>query len=201
MKDLVILVADKTMEFTLRGGLSRHQSLGVRPVSFDVRQHPNRDGGSRTSGVQILSLERARFSHALLVFDHEGSGTERSAVDLEATLDSALAETWGDAGKAIVIDPELDVWAWGTDNRLAEVLGWPLGQPIREWLASRGFEIRHDGKPVRPKEALEAVFPVCGLPRSAANYRRIAERISLARCVDPAFGRLKDTLARWFSPR
>lgn len=62
----------------------------------------------------------------------------------------------------------------------------------------RDFEIRHDGKPTRPKEALEAVFPACRLPRSAANYRRIAERVSLSRCVDPAFGRLRKTLQRWF---
>ena len=48
MKDLVILVADKTMEFTIRGGLERGQALGIRPIAFDVRQHPNRDGGART---------------------------------------------------------------------------------------------------------------------------------------------------------
>ena len=55
-------------------------------------------------------------------------------------------------------------------------------------------------KPERPKEALEAVFRICRLPMSAANYQKIANRISLSRCLDPAFLRLRDRLRIWFPP-
>lgn len=199
MKDLSILVADKTMEFMLRGGLERPQALGIRPITVDFRQHPNRDGGSRTTGARILALDHARFQHALLVLDHEGSGAHESAVDLEQRLDGELASVWGNRAKAIVIDPELDAWAWGADNMLAAVLAWPRSEGIREWLEGEGFIIHPSGKPQRPKEALEALFAECRLPRSAANYRKIAQRISLVRCEDGAFHRLSETLQRWFA--
>lgn len=198
MKDLILLVADKSMERTLQGGLERPQSLGIRPITFDFRQHPGRDGGTRTSGAQILALERNRFSHALLVLDHEGSGTEQVPLELENTLNSQLAGTWGERAKAIVIAPELDAWMWGSDNKLAELLHWPFPESIREWLAKRGFEFQPNGKPLRPKEALEAIFPACRMPRSSAIYQKIATNISLTRCEDPAFHRLKAQLQFWF---
>jgi hypothetical protein len=198
MKDLIILVADKSMESALRGGLSRPQSLGIRDITFDFLQHPGRDGGTRTSGAQILALENGRYSHALLVLDHEGSGTEQTSQELENELDQKLECVWGIHAKAIVIAPELDVWMWGSDNKLAEILRWPHQQSIREWLSERSFAFGADGKPLRPKEALETIFPVCRLPRSAANYQKIASSISLSRCLDPAFHRLKATLQEWF---
>lgn len=200
MKDLILLVADKNMEFSLRGGLSRPESLGIRPISFNLIQHPGRDGGTRSNGAQLLALEKTRFSHALLVLDHEGSGAGNlSPLDLEAQLNEKLASTWGDCAKAIVIAPELDVWMWGSDNKLAEVLGWPHRETIRDWLRGKQFDFSPNGKPERPKEALEAVFQVCKRPRSSAAYQQIASSISLSRCEDPAFFRLKQTLQSWFS--
>lgn len=198
MKDLILLVADKSMERTIQGGLERPQSLGIRAITFDFRQHPGRDGGTRTSGAQILALEKSRFSHALLVLDHEGSGTDEEPMSLERALDEQLTGAWGDNAKAIVIAPELDVWMWGGDNKLAELLQWPNSESIREWLTLRGFEFHPNGKPQRPKEALEAILPVCRLPRSSAIYQKIATNISLNRCEDPAFHRLRDHLQLWF---
>ena len=182
----------------MRGGLGRHQALGIRPIALDFRQHPNRDGGVRTTGAKMLTLEQARFRHALLVLDYEGSGAADSAQDLEQSLDAELASTWEGRAKAIVIEPEVDSWVWGSDNLLAELLNWPLDGPIREWLESEGYVVGANGKPERPKEALEEVFHVCRLPRSAANYRKIAERVSMTRCQDPAFQRLRMQLQEWF---
>ena len=192
------MVADKSMQFSLQGGLERPRSLGIYPIKFDFRQHPGRDGGTRTSGAQLLALERNRFSHALLVLDHEGSGSRETPLELERSLDEQLAETWGEYGKAIVISPELDVWMWGSDNKLSEILRWPKPEPIRQWLQGQGFEFEVNGKPQRPKEALEAVFPVCRLPRSAALYQKITSSMSLSRCEDAAFHRLRERLQTWF---
>jgi len=48
MKDLIVLVADKYMQFAMDGGLNRPESLGIRRISLDLRQHPGRDGGVRS---------------------------------------------------------------------------------------------------------------------------------------------------------
>lgn len=199
MKDLILLVADKNMQFALQGGLSRPASLGIRPISFDFRVHPGRDGGVRSNGSQMLALEKARFSHALLVLDHEGSGAAAlNSLDLETRLDEELGPAWGSRAKSIVIEPEVDVWMWGSDNKLAEVLKWSRQQSIRDWLRDAGFGFLENGKPQRPKEALEEVFKACKHPRSSAAYQQIAASISLARCGDPAFQRLKTRLQDWF---
>jgi hypothetical protein len=59
MKDLALLVADKNMDFALRGILSRPKALGIRSVSYEIRQHVNRDGGVRTTGPETLALSTA----------------------------------------------------------------------------------------------------------------------------------------------
>ncbi|MBM3879415.1 MAG: hypothetical protein FJ387_06800 [Verrucomicrobia bacterium] len=136
----------------------------------------------------------------MLVFDFEESGTDLpDAPALEAQLDERLRARWSGAAKAIVIEPELDVWIWGSDNAVAEAIEWPAGKPLRKWLREQGYDFEPSEKPARPKEALEAALRVPGLPRSSALYRRIAEKISLQRCTDCAFLRLRNQLALWFS--
>jgi hypothetical protein len=115
MKDLVILVADKNAQFALRGAFQRPQALGTRPFDYEFRVHIGRDGGDRSSGVDL-----------------------------------------------------------------------------------RGFSINADGKPDRPKEELDALVPVHRQPRSSALYEKVTARISLRRCNDPAFSRLRATLEAWF---
>jgi hypothetical protein len=199
MKDLVLLVADKNIHFALKGALGRPEALEIRPIEIEFRVHPGRDGGTRRSGPEVLALERSRFKHGLLVLDFEGSGTDSAdAKALEAQLDARLSTQWKDAAKAIVIEPELDVWVWGADNAVEAAIGWPAGQGIREWLRERGFAFEGNGKPVRPKEALETALRVPDLPRSSALYQTIAEEISVRRCSDEAFIRLRKQLVEWF---
>ena len=200
MKDLVVLVADKNMQFALRGALGRPDAMGVRTIDHEFRTHIGRDGGVRTSGVELLLRDRRRFTHALLVFDLEGSGarTDQTAEDLERLLDEQLQAQWGPHAKAIVIAPEVDIWLWGADNALRESLHWPLDGSIRSWLQDKGFVFDAGGKPERQKEALEAMVRIHRQPRSSALYEKITGRISLQRCTDPAFVRLRAALQRWF---
>ncbi len=44
--DLMVLVADKNIEFTIKGLLSRPQALGTREVSSRVVRHPEVIGSS-----------------------------------------------------------------------------------------------------------------------------------------------------------
>lgn len=199
MKDLVILVADKNMQFALKGALGRHESLEIHPLVFDFLVHPGRDGGTRKTGPDILRLERQRYSHALLVLDFEGSGTDLTdSLALENELDGRLSRQWGDSAKAIVIEPELDVWVWGSDNAMETVINWPGDERVRDWLRAKGFVFDDKDKPTQPKEALEAALREVGLPRSSAVYQEITQRISLRRCNDEAFIRLRHKLVEWF---
>jgi hypothetical protein len=199
MKDLVVMVADKNAQFALKGVLNRPEAMGTRRIQFEFRVHPGRDGGVRKSGPEMLALERSRFTHGLLVLDFEGSGTSlANAIDLEAELDARLQPRWSDQAKAVVIEPEVDVWMWGSDNVLRDSFHWEGPRRIRDWLRDRGYQFNDGEKPERPKEALEAVLRHCKLPRSSALYQEIASKVSLPRCVDPAFQRLRSRLAQWF---
>ncbi len=84
------------------------------------------------------------------------------------------------------------------DKNAESVIEWPPGKGVREWLRERGFAFEANGKPTRPKESLEAALRIPGLPRSSALYQTIAEKISLRRCTDEAFIRLRKQLVEWF---
>lgn len=199
MPDLVLLVADKNMQYALQGALARPEALGIRPIDYEFRSHPGRDGGIRASGSKVLAAERHRFAHALMLLDFEGSGTSLvDPISLEQDLDREIRAVWNEDAKAIVIAPEVDVWLWGSDNALRDVFQWPLQDPVRDFLRAKGFEFLPDGKPLRPKEALEAMVPVHRQPRSSALYEKVTSRISLQNCRDPAFLRLNQQLQVWF---
>ncbi|HLX60243.1 MAG TPA: hypothetical protein VKX17_03065 [Planctomycetota bacterium] len=201
MKDLILLLADKNAQFALKGALERPKAIGIRKIEFDFRVHAGRDGGVRKSGPETLALLRRQFNHALLVLDYEGSGAgAQSALELEAELDERLKTVWQDAAKAIVIEPELDIWIWGSDNAIKQVIKWPIGGTIRNWIKGKGFNVSENSKPDRPKEALEAVLRELDIPRSSSLYHEITSRISLARCKDMAFQRMRQKLASWFPP-
>lgn len=51
MKDLLVYVADADALAFLRAILQRHQALGIRPITFDIERHPQRDAGMVHSGA------------------------------------------------------------------------------------------------------------------------------------------------------
>ena len=199
MQDLVLLVADKNMQFAIQGALSRPKALGIRPITFEFRSHPGRDGGVRSTGSLILAAERSRFTHAMMVLDFEGSGTAFSSPTLlEHSLDEQIEHIWQNQGKTIVVAPEIDVWLWGSDNAIRDVFEWPRASSIRDFLRGKGFEFTADNKPLRPKEALEAMVPIHRQPRSSALYFAVTYRISLQNCTDRAFISFREQLQKWF---
>jgi len=201
-KDLLVLVADRNMEAAVAGVLSRYRSLGVRAVEADIQRHPEKDSGCRVAGVEYLSAFINQYEHGLLMFDHEGCGQETlSAKDLEVEIGSALAHAgWGDKAAAIVLEPELESWVWSDSPHVAEELGWAGRQPsLRSWLSQQGFWPQDAIKPHRPKEALEAALRQVRKPRSSAIYQGLAEKVSLKRCTDRGFLRLKRVLSEWFA--
>jgi hypothetical protein len=199
--DLLALVADRNMEAALAGILSRPKSLRTRAIAFDLRVHPRKDPGCCREGVAYLQVFADKYSHAILVFDHEGCGRESStATELETELEAQLqAAGWQDRACAIVLEPELEIWVWSDSPHVAGQLGWAERKTdVRSWLQQQGLWKAGNPKPDRPKEAVEAVLRKVKRPRSSALYKSLAEKVSLSRCQDRTFFKLKTTLHSWF---
>jgi hypothetical protein len=94
-KDLVVLAADKSIEHTLRAVLQRHASLAIRPVHFQVVSYASGlDPGCYLRSHEFLRVFLSDFSHALVVFDHRGSGQEcRDARDVEEDVEKGLRQS------------------------------------------------------------------------------------------------------------
>lgn len=201
VRDLVVLVADKDMEQATRGLLARPASFRIAAPSHDVFTHPLRDNGCRTASLDILRPLAARYRHAMVLFDREGSGGDRVPRDqLERQVEGQLAANgWRDRCAVLVLDPELEIWMWTDSPELDAVIGWAGRHPtVRDWLRGQGFALRENGKPERPKEALLAALRHVKKPPSAALFAALAGKASLSRCTDPAFSKLTHTLRQWF---
>jgi len=202
-RDLVALVADADIEQGLRGVFSRVQSLRVRAFTFHLLRHPERDPGCLLRSSEFLRMYQGRYAHALVVFDRDGCGrSEESREQIERSVEERLgASGWADRAAAIVIDPELESWVWSDSPQVDVVLGWGPDPDVelRQWLRERLFLVEEATKPARPKEALEAVLQRVRRVRSPALYRQLAEKVSLERCIDASFLKLRQTLFRWFA--
>jgi hypothetical protein len=200
-KHLVVLVADGQMDFALRGLLARGQSLGIPELSYDIYVHPEKDPGCLLRGHDFLRPFCRQYLHALVMLDREGCGREASAREtLEAELQKRLSDSgWDDRAEAIVIDPELEVWVWSDSPQVDVALGWTGRQPkLIDWLVAEHYLAVGQQKPARPQEALERALRVVRKVRSSSIFFELASQVSIKRCTDPAFGKLKQTLVKWF---
>ena len=201
-KDLIVLAADKNMEFAIKGLLERYQSLHIRKLVSDIRVHPERDPGCRIRGHEFLRPFSSRYDHALVIFDREGCGREQnSREEIESEIEQHLSGSgWCGRAAAIVIDPELENWVWSVSACVDDCLGWFGNEPdLRTWLKEKGFLEEGQIKPRRPKEAVEAALRVVSKPRSSAIYYKLAKQTPFENCKDSAFNKLKTRLREWFS--
>lgn len=202
-KDLVVLAADKDAQQAILALLGQRQaSLRIRQVAADVIVHNQHDPGCLNASAGLLQAYLRTHAHALVVFDREGCGRDQNPRgELEKLVESDLHKAgWQERAAAVVIDPELENWLWADSPHVASALHW-AGQDLglRAWLVQQGFlQSEQEVKPARPKEARDAVLKQVRLPASAALYKKLAESVSLEKCVDPAFRKLVDTLRRWF---
>ena len=200
-RDLVVLVPDRNMEAGFHGILVRPEALSIRSIDYQIFVHPDRDPGCFLRGHTFLVSQLRRFSTALVIFDRVGCGREdRSRADLEAEVELRLRGTgWEDRAGAICIDPELENWVWSNSPNVDSALGWESRHPdLRSWLSTNGFLLPGVPKPSDPKMALEAALYEVRKPRSSSIYRKIAQEVSLVRCRDSAFRKLRELLRTWF---
>lgn len=200
--ELGVIVPDRDIEGVVRTLLEkRRESLQVRPFTFDIYRHLQRDSGVRSRGVEFSRGLRGSHAHCLLVFDHEGSGAETTPRDeLEEGMRRELHGLgWEDRADVIVISPEIEAWLWGRSpsHHLGQVIGW-RERDLLAWMENTGYQVGLDRRPVRPKEALANVLRHARIPRSASIFEQVADRCSLDHCSDPSFNRLCTCLRRWF---
>jgi len=203
--DLVILVPGKDERETFDALLSsRWKSLGIRQVHYKILVHPHRDSGCWQGAPEVLEPFVRLADRVLVVFDHEGSGREAEPPDqVAADVRVRLARAgWEQRAEVLVLQPELENWVWSDSPHLDQVAGWS-GQnpPLRQWLRDHQLWPVGHPKPPRPKECLEQTLRRVGMPRSSALYRRLAEKVSLERCTDPAFSRFRELMRGWFPAR
>jgi hypothetical protein len=200
--DLYVLVADLDQQQTLQTLLEhRCPSLGIKHPRFEVAKHPHHDGGCYKTSPGLLQTLQSYAAHAIVVLDREGSGVDHKAAhDIESDLDGRLAASgWGDRARAIVVDPEIEIWVWATSPHVDEVLGWTGRSPsLRNGLMSQGFLTENQVKPSRPKEAFRAALRKSGIKPHAPIFGRLARVFGLEACRDRSFLRLQDLLRGWF---
>ncbi len=199
--DLVVLTACKDIEFSIRGVLQRPESLGIAKINFKIFVHKGRDPGCRKHGVDFLRTFVNKYKHALIVLDREGCSREDETREkLEQDLEERLSKSgWNDRAAAVVIDPELENWLWSDSPKVDEALGWQGKKPsLRSWLKEQGFLKDNAPKPSPPKKAVEEALRKVFKPRSSTIYYDIAHNVSLNRCKDRAFLKLKEKLLLWF---
>lgn len=200
--DLAILAADKTIETGVTKLLARPQALGCRAFTVRSFVHVARDPGCYRRAPEFLSGLSTQYDRAFVIFDREGSGATKRRDEIEAEIEERLsASGWNDRAACIVVDPEIENWVWTDSPHVASCLSWnkPIG--LRDWLCQQGLWPDGVPKPPRPKEAVQAVLRLVGVPRSSAIYGELAERASVARCSDPAFLKFRDKLRLWFPSR
>jgi hypothetical protein len=200
-RDLVVLAADKNMEATLTGLLSRHRAFQIRQITFTIYSHPGHDPGCRTHCHTFLRSFCNQFEHAIVVFDREGSGKDQTkAANLESELEDLLARNgWGDRAAVIVLDPELEIWVWSSSTAVDRIMNWSGRVPsLRKWLVDEEYISSPEEKPVRPKEAFRDALRLVRKQPSSSLFLQMAQRVSFERCTDRAFVKLKERLEGWF---
>lgn len=200
--ELICLVADKDMEQTILGLLSRGPSLGIRSsLSYQIFIHPLRDPGCFYESHHFLRQFANQFQYALVLFDYEGSGQESDPPsEVETYCEQQLASNgWGQRSRVILLNPELEIWVWSNSPHVDACLNWSQRNPdLRTWMRQQKLLGPDEIKPQRPKEALERALQEVRKPRSSAIYRQLASKVSLKGCTDPSFRRLQTTLQTWF---
>ena len=210
MRDCFFLVADKDMRFALKGLFERrevYRSIGCAPFPFSVTADclvaGNHDPDIyRKSPGYTRPIQRSH-RHLVVMLDSHWGGSPGADAISERISDDLQRSGWpADRFAVIVIAPELEVWMWQDRPQVADALAFNsdrFGKPtLRAWLGERGLWLPEENKPREPKRAFNETLARASRPRSATIYEKIASRVTLQHCTDPAFNTLCDALRRWF---
>lgn len=210
MRDCCFLLADKDMRFALKGLLERpevNRSIRCAPFEFDVAADclvaGNHDPDVfRKSAGYARPLQRSH-RHLVVMLDSQWGGSPGAgAIEERIRTDLSRSGWVEDRFAVIVIEPELEAWLWQEGPIVDEVLGFSAGRfgstSLRDWLIERELWLPGEAKPRQPKKAFTDTLARALRPRSSTIFEKIASRVSLRHCSDPAFHTLCESLRRWF---
>jgi len=200
-RDLVVLTPDETFRAVVAALLGRPQSLGVGRVSWDLYAHAHHDSGCLRESAGVLAPFLSTHQHALVLFDKHGCGMDEAAPEeIEHEVEGQLQRAgWEGRARAIVLDPELEVWVWSDSPEVDRCLGWSGRQPgLRDWLRGQGLWERSAPKPGDPKLAAQLALREAQRGPLRPVLVDLACSVGLSRCTDRAFLRFRQTLQRWF---
>ncbi len=202
MDDLCVICPGGHWKAVIESLLERHVHLGMREVTSEVFATPlGRDRLLREKGPALAMRCRQRFNHCLIIFDHDRCGDDRPAAEIEAELNTRLAEQWGEQARALVVTPSLESWVLAAHRVFSRVRGLK-GVDVRAWLAEADlWDVKADA-PDDPRGVIEQLFLNHGARPSAANYRIIADEapIRMDVCEAETFRRMVLVLRSWFLP-
>lgn len=93
MKSIIVLVADKNMEFLMRGLLPKIlQVENIEIFDFDIIVHPYRDPGIYNEADDFLRSFQNEYDFALTIMDHSGCGREdKSRKEIEIMIEGKIS--------------------------------------------------------------------------------------------------------------
>lgn len=201
MRDIAFLLADKGMEQVIKGFLNRdqfHQSLGCGRFDFDPRKDiivsPTKDPGMFRDAVGLLQIYEKSHARAVLVVDADWKGSP-GAPAIKKKLEKILSPRW-EKFAVIVIEPELEAWIMNDNPHVATTFRCP--KDYRKILEAAEWWPADAAKPPRPKEALEHLKRNHGARAVNADFGKLAAKMTVRNCKDPAFLQLRDQLRAWF---
>ena len=205
-RPVLFLLADNDLQEACIGCFVERKdwasSFGCMPITIE-RSDLIVPAGEKDPGLFARAPDLARpylrtHEHLLVVLDAAWAGSP-GAQRIEEQLGEKLARNgWSNERAAVVvIEPELEVWAWSDRRALARALYVELPTPARprvpDILAEWGRDAARG-----PKERLEALREKLAIPTSSAQFRRFAAAARIEPCEDRGFARLRDLFRRWF---
>lgn len=199
-KDLYVLTADLDMETTMKRLLTRHQSLRIRKITFEVDRHFGHDPGCRSDALSYLRPKLKEFDYSIVMFDLYGCGDSAPRKVVQGRVACELARNgWKGRSSVVVIDPVLESWVWSGSEEVPKVLGLSGDyHRVRLGLEKDNMWPPERSKPPNPKEALKKVLRRNKSRHSSTIFENLARNVSLDQCKDPAFSDLLKTLRQWF---
>jgi hypothetical protein len=203
--DLLVVLEGSKDRTVMEAVLSRPDDLGIQAIAFELEA---RSSGVRTKGPDVSRERRREFQFVVCLWDHKGSGREEEpASQAQGEVQNQLnRKTLKGCSKALVIDPEMEIWLWQDRTAIAKVLEVEEIQ-IEKWLDDwqrKQCPAQIVQTLVRqfPKEALEEVIQRVDEKHDSALYGRIAAAANFKLWGrEPSFRRLQRTLRRWFPQR
>lgn len=205
MKDLFLLTADADALAFMKSILSRHEALGIRPITFEHMRHPMRDSGVIKDGPETARLYKGKCNKALLLWDYHGSGHEKrhsaeeSAKKIQERLDGV---TWSDNSGAVSVAPELEEWLWHSALSIAayfcvgqnQLAGW-----MNEYATKKRSTVEKVTKEF-PKELFEFIY-IDKLKRSISpsDFEEIGKIVIINELQgSDSFSKILLMLRNWF---